>query len=265
LDLKKKEKRFKWGDVNLNMDFVEAYKTMVRSSVERNTKEIPIILNSIDFEGKVCLEIGCGPLARLAIKLSGFAKHITCLEKDKNIFTEATKLVKSEGLDKRITIMNMEWGADKRLPFDNDQFDVVYGAWLPHKVITNSGFLDEIARISKKYILLIIPGIEGDEPKLISIVEKHEEKQRKQYKKAISDYLFNKGYKIKYQEDILRLEFKDEQEIYEVFKCLAFKNQVLADKEKEVKRFLSYRVRNFQDGFYCLIAEKEPDVKGAVA
>src|SRR3989338_5976824 len=64
------------------MEFKEAYETIVARSVQKNTIEIPTILSCLDFEGAECLEIGAGPQARIAIKLAGFAKHITCLEKD---------------------------------------------------------------------------------------------------------------------------------------------------------------------------------------
>ena len=61
------------------MEFEEAYATIVKRSVERNTKELPTILSCLDFEGLNCLEIGTGPLARLAVKISGFAKQIFCI------------------------------------------------------------------------------------------------------------------------------------------------------------------------------------------
>ncbi|MEN9625750.1 MAG: hypothetical protein RL557_78 [archaeon] len=64
------------------MDFIEAYLTIVKRSVEKNTKELPTILSTLDFENQKCLEIGPGPLARLAIKISGFAQSVTCIDEN---------------------------------------------------------------------------------------------------------------------------------------------------------------------------------------
>jgi len=238
------------------MDFKQAYETIVKRSVERNTKEIPTILSCLDFEGKDCLEIGIGSEARLAIKLSGFVKSIIGLEKDSICAKEATKAIKENGVDKKIKIKQFEWGENVKLPFNDNSFDVVFGAWLPHKVVSNTLFLDELARVSRKYILIIMPGIEGDEPKLLEITRKDEKKRRKEIKENISKYLQGKDFKISSKEEILRLEFQDEQEIYDTFKCLAFKNEDLGDKDEKVRKFLSSRVKNFRDGFYCWVAEK---------
>ncbi len=238
------------------MDFKEAYETIVKRSVERNTKEIPTILSCLDFEKLECLDANPKSGARLAIKLAGFIKNVTCLEKNEDIIKSIKEAVKQNKVEKKISIKKYRGYKEEKFPFQDKSFDVVYYAWGSHETLTDPKFLDELARVSRKYVLLIMAGIEGDEPTLISLVRDNEKKRRTEIRKKVSDYLQNKGFKIKFKEEILRLEFKDEQEIYDVFKCLAFKNEDLGDKDDKVRKFLSSKVKNFQDGFYCLIAEK---------
>jgi hypothetical protein len=112
-------------------------------------------------------------------------------------------------------------------------------------------------RVSKKYILLLMPGIKGDEPELVSIVKPGEKQRRKDYKRQISEYLSSKGYQVSHKQGTLTLAFANEQEIRETFYQLAFKNEVPPDKKSEVDAFLDPRTHNFKDGFYIIIGEKE--------
>ncbi|MFH1308379.1 MAG: hypothetical protein ABIH72_06015 [archaeon] len=240
------------------MEFTQAYRAIVKASKEKNTKEIPTILSCFDFENLNCLEIGPGPDARLAIKISGFPNHITLLTDQETSLLEIEKIIIHKKLDKKIKVEQYN-SKSKKLPFESGSFDLIYGGWLPHKLVTDKIFLDEVSRISKKYLLFILPGIKGNEPELISIQNKNEKERRINYRKIISDYLLSKGFKITYKENILRLDFKDAQEIKEVFYCLAFKNKVSEFPEEvkgKIDEFLEKKVHNFQDGFYCIIAEK---------
>ncbi|MBS3075716.1 methyltransferase domain-containing protein [Candidatus Pacearchaeota archaeon] len=234
------------------MEFPEAYATIVKRSVERNTKELPTILSCLDFESLNCLEIGAGPLARLAAKISGFAKHIFCIENNKQTIKAIEKVIREQGLEKKITPVFYSPPIPYKLPFKDKEFDIVYGAWLPHKTATNPEFLDEITRVSRKHILLVMPGIKGDEPKLVSIVRPGELERRMQYRKQIKTYLESKGYDVDAKDEILRLDFQSEIEIRDVFYCMAFKNELTEPQKEKVNKFLGSRIHNFQDGFYCV-------------
>ena len=100
-----------------------------------------------------------------------------------------------------------------------------------------------------------MPGINGDEPELVSIVREGEKERRESYKEKISLYLKSKGFKISYKKDTLILDFKDKEEIHEVFYCLAFKNKVPEEKKNEIDKFLDARVHNYKDEFYIIHAE----------
>jgi len=238
------------------MDFDEAYRAMVRASVERNTIEVPTLLACVDFEGKECLEIGPGPLARLSIKLSGFAKHITLLEKRAEIIQEIDNQIKIAELIGKINVKSYKGYKEEPFPFKNSEFDIVYAAWLPHKTFTDPKFLDEVTRVSRGDILFLLPGINGDEPLLVSITNPGEVERRKSYRDNITEYLQQKGYSVNIKEGILKLDFKDTNEIREVFYCMAFHGEELGDKKEQVDKFLDARTHNFADGFYILHASR---------
>ncbi len=239
------------------MNFDEAYRTMVRASVERNTVEVPTLLSCLDFEGLNCLEIGPGPLARLSIKLSGFAKHITLLEERAKIIPEIKSHTRMAELARKISVVSYKGYEQEPFPFGNREFDVVYAAWLPHKTITDTAFLDGLARVSRKHVLLLIPGIEGDEPELVSIVKPGEKERRIAYREKVTSYFEERGYSTSLKEGILKLDFASEQEIRETFYCFAFHGTELGDKKEPVDRFLDARVHDFKDGFYILHASRQ--------
>lgn len=251
------------------MDFEEAYRTIVKASKEQDTVEIPLILSCLDFNGKECLEIGGGVLARLSIKISEKTevKYITCLENYDQTVEKSRKVVDGAGLSDRISVQMYKKENPYKLPFDNNSFDVVYGAWLPHELTTNEEFLNELTRVSRKHVLLIMPGIDDDITKMISIVRPGEKERRDGYKDQISKYLEGKGFKIDYKEATLKLDFENFDEIAGVFYCFDFKNWEadtaskdavghIGDKKEKIDEFLGNRVHNLQDGFYCLHGEK---------
>jgi len=238
------------------MDFDEAYRKMVEASVERNTIEVPTLLACVDFEGKNCLEIGPGPLARLSIKLSGFAKHITLLEKRAEVIPEIKSKIRMAELARKISVVSYKGYEQEPFPFGNREFDVVYAAWLPHKTFTDPKFLDEVTRVAKKDILFLLPGINGDEPTLVSIVKPSERERRRGYRDRLLAYFEGKGYQVDTRDSMLRLDFKDAKEIREVFYCMAFHGEELGDEKEQVDKFLDARIHNFADGFYILHASK---------
>jgi len=67
----------------LNIDFQQAYLSIINASTEQDTKEIPLLLKSTDFKNKKCLEISAGLLARIAITLlksQSLPDHTICLD-----------------------------------------------------------------------------------------------------------------------------------------------------------------------------------------
>lgn len=201
------------------------------------------------------MEIGAGPLGRLAIKFSGFARHITCLEKYPETVASIKKTVKKEGLKKKISVELAK--TSKVLPFRNNSFDVVYGAWLPHNLLTDIEYLRELDRVSNKYILLIMPGINDDVVKMKELICPLEKQRREEYRKDISRNLKNLGYKISYKSESLKLNFPNKKTIRETFYCFDFDNKLTSEEKKKVNNYLDKKVHNIRDDFYCIIAEKK--------
>jgi len=236
------------------MDFEEAYLKILEASKEMDTKEIPTILSCVDFSGKKCLEIGCGPLARLAVKVvENGAESVTCLENYKDIVEKASAVVGDLGLSDKIEVfLNKN---KTKLDFPDNSFDIVYGAWLPHALVTDEDFLDEIVRVSKKDVLLVLPGIDDDLVEMKSIVYPGEKERREGYKKKIASYLEGKGLKVSFKGAELKLDFDNFEDIKGVFDTFDFQGEYRG-KEAEVDSYLRERVHNMVDGFYCIIGEK---------
>jgi predicted RNA methylase len=240
------------------MNFEEAYLAIVEASKDRDTVEIPTILSCVDFSGKKCLEIGCGVLARLAVKvLAAGAASVVCLDNYDETVKKAKKVIEDLGLGDKIDVQLNKSGK-KKLPFEDNSFDIVYGAWLPHELVTDKEFLDEIVRVSKENVLLVMPGVDDDLVAMKSIVFPGEKERREGYKEEISGHLRNKGVEISYKGADLRLDFRGFDEIRGVFYCFDFKNEEIGDLEKreEVDSFLRKRVHNMRNSFYCIIGEK---------
>ena len=241
------------------MDFTQAYLSIVKASIEQDTKEIPVILSCLDFKDKSCLEIGAGPLARIATKILNTPKapkHITILEKYPQTINAINNIIQQQKLENKIsTVLAIE---KIKLPFNDNEFDIIYGAWLPHKLITDPNYIQELARVSKKYILLIMPGIDDDTIKLRNLINKEDEKQkRQQYKIQITKILKDLKYKVSYKQGSLKLDFPDKKTIRETFYQLDFANKLTPNQKQTVNNFLDKKIHNFRDDFYCIISKKE--------
>jgi ubiquinone/menaquinone biosynthesis C-methylase UbiE len=236
------------------MDFKEAYLKIVEASKEKDTVEIPTILSCVDFKGKKCLSVGCGPLARLAVKfVEAGAESITCLENYDNTRDKAKKVVTDLQLDDKIEILlNKD---KKKLSFDDNSFDIVYGSWLPHSLTTDENFLSEIVRVSKKNVLLVMPGIDDDIVEMKSIVYPGEKERRQGYRDKIVSYLESNGVKVELKEGMLKLDFENFENIKGVFELFDFAKGD-EGKEDEVDSYLRERVHNMSDGFYCVVGTK---------
>ncbi len=237
------------------MDFEEAYLTILKASKEKDSVEVPTILSCVDFSGKKCLEIGCGPLARLAraIAANSSVYSITCTENYDGFLKKAEENIFIDGYGDLIdVILNKE---KTKLPFENNSFDVVYGAWLPHALVTDVEFLDELVRVSKKDILLVMPGIDDDLVEMKSIAFPGEKERREKYKSDVVSYLEGKGLSVSLKEADLKLDFDSFEDIKGVFDVFDF-SKGYEGKEEEVDEFLKGKVHNMKNSFYCIIAEK---------
>ena len=241
------------------MNFEEAYLTIVKASKQKDTIEIPTITESLDFSRKNCLEIGCGPLARLAIRITQESNpiHITGIDIFNETIKKAKKEIKAKKLDNKISVHYVPLEKNRySIPYRDNEFDIVYGSWLPHSLVTREDFLTEIDRVSKKNILLLMPGIDDDLVTMKSLVFPKEKNKRESYKEKITQSLKNKGYSVRYKEADLQLDFKDVDEIKEVFYCFDFKNELNFKNKEKVDNFLESHVHSMKNSFYIIIGDK---------
>jgi ubiquinone/menaquinone biosynthesis C-methylase UbiE len=239
-------------------NFNEAYASIVKASVEQDKKEIPLLLNSADFKDKKCLEIGAGPLARLAVKLlksEKAPKHITCLDPWNS--DKIKQVIKKENLENKISVVKPS--ETKKLPFKNDSFDIIYAGWIPSDLLKNQKYLDELARVSKKHIILIMPGLKGDLPLMrTSILGVKEIQKRKDLKKFLTNYFKKLNYKVDTSnQTTLKLDFPDIDTAFKTFYFFDFKNELIEKNQKKLKEHLKPKIHNLRDNLYIFHAWKE--------
>lgn len=238
-------------------DYNRAREEIVKASIQKNTVEIPTILNCIDFQGLNCLEVSRYGDARLAIILSGLAKHITLLVPKPEYIDIAKNTIKESNIsNEKIEVLayNIESGLSMR----EKSVDVAYGEWLSHSLTQDERFLREITQTSSKYFLLVMPGLEGDDAELASIKDEDEKKKRLECKEKIVNYLKDIGWKVNIKENTLKLDFKDGETARKTFYCLTFGNNLTPEQKEKVDLFLSEdKIHNFKDDFYVLWAERQ--------
>jgi hypothetical protein len=168
-------------------------------------------------------------------------------------FEKAMKVVREKGLENNIDI---QFNKNKtKLPFDDNSFDIVYGAWLPHELTTNEEFLDEIYRVARKSVLLVMPGIDDVLVAMKSIVLPGEKERRLGYRGKIKGYLEGMGMEDSFKDARLRLDFDNFKDIKGVFDAFEF-SRGYDGKEYKVEIFLRERIHNMDNSFYCIIGEK---------
>jgi hypothetical protein len=240
-------------------DYARARQEIVKASFQRNTIEIPTILSCLDFQGLECLEVSRYGDARLPIILSGLVKHITFLVPRTEIIGQVKSSLENAKVQygERGKVHALTYDLERGFPFRTGSFDLAYGEWLSHSLVQNQRFLREITRVSRRYLLLVMPGLNGDDANLASIAEPKEAEKRKECRKNIENYLKREGWKTSIKEATLKLDFRDEETARKTFYCLTFGNNLTAEQKAKVDNFLSgKRVHNFRNDFYVLLAEK---------
>ena len=240
--------------------FNEAYMSIVKASVEQDRKEIPLLLSSTNFRGRKCLEIGAGPLARLAIKLLESDKapsHITCL--DPWNVEVIRQIAKQKGLKEKIAVYKPD--DPGKFPFKDNSFDIVYAGWIPTDLLKDENYLDELARVSKKDIVLIMSGLNGDIPEMRDkIFGENERQKRAELRQSMTNYFESLGYKVDTsRQTTLKLDFPDLETIFNTFHFFDFKNGLSEQDAAKLRMYLEPKVHNFKDNLYIFHAWKEED------
>jgi ubiquinone/menaquinone biosynthesis C-methylase UbiE len=238
------------------MEFKQAYLAIVNSSIEQDTKEIPLLLSVTNFKDKSCLEIGAGPLARIAKKIYNDVKNITCLEIYDATVKDINKIIIKENLENKITaILNKD---KAKLPFKDNSFDIIYAGWIPSTLLKNKEYLSELKRVSKKDIIFLMSGEKGDIPLMSDLIKNQDEaSKRLKTKEFITNYFLDKGYKVETnKETILKLKFKSLNEAFEVFHCFDFNNSLNETEQIKLKKYLSNKYDDFKDHLYIFHAQK---------
>jgi len=239
-------------------NFNQAYEAIVKASIEQDKKEIPLLLDSTDFKNKECLEIGAGPLARLAVKLLKSKtppKHITCLDPWNS--EKIKQIAKKKNLEEEISVTKPK--SPLKLSFDKNSFDIVYAAWIPTDLLKNPKYLNELTRVSKKDIIIIMSGLKGDIPKIKDLILNKNEKQKKQeLKDFLTNHFKKRGFKVDTSnQTTLKLNFPNLDTLFNTFYFFDFKNKLSQKDQDKLKKYLKPKVHNFKDNLYIFHAKKK--------
>lgn len=138
-------------------------------------QRLEYIKKRIDFDSvKTCLDVGCG---------TGFSS--SNFPKDKEVI----------GLDfsRRLLIQNPNklkiQGSGMTLPFKSNSFDLVYGWEFLHHLDTPEKAVKEMARVTKKYLILFEPNRYNPAIFLYSLYLKSERKQLHYCKSKLLEFL----------------------------------------------------------------------------
>ena len=239
------------------MDFNQAYSAIVSASIEQDSKEIPLLLSSTDFKDKECLEIGAGPLARLAVKLlhsKNPSKHITCV--DTYNYEKINHIARAEGLEHSISVVKPK--DSLKLDFKDNRFDIIYAGWIPSDLLQNTAYLDELRRACRRDIIFIMSGIKGDIPPMRDlIIGGNEIEKRKELKNFLTHYFKDSGYSVDTTlQTTLRLDFENLDRIFNTFHFFDFKNTLAFPDQQKLMKYLSDKVHDFEDNLYIFHAWK---------
>jgi SAM-dependent methyltransferase len=189
------------------MKYEEALMKFSKCYKDRYSVEFPTIFNLCDFRNKSILEIG--PAEGYFVK-------------------EVSKLTSKISTSDASTI----------LFFPDKSFDIVLSRWIVQNVDDLEKAINEMCRVTKNNVIIVLPSEEGDETKMLEIKFPEKFEARKNRIIKIKKQLSKCEFKVKEERMLLNFSFPNVEETIDIFSSLSFNNK-LSDKEKiELKEFL---------------------------
>jgi transcription elongation factor len=114
-----------------------------------------------------------------------------------------------------------------------------------------------MARVSDKYVLIVLPNEEGDETKMKSIVEKGNAEKRKKRVEEIKKTLADSGFVVKEKRIVLKFRFSNLKSALEVLSAVEFQNKVKDSDKTRIEDFLKKRKGAFTQGASFILGERK--------
>lgn len=212
------------------------WQEMVDASTKRNTVELPALLGIADFEGKKCLDVGSG-VGRVAFKINGFAKEITCVDESKAAVGKLNAEIKKHCLGRKI---KARLGNILKLPFKSNSFGIAYSLWVIHNRKKDwREILMELNMVCKKggTVIVCFSGGKSDLPKLEAIA-RHDLKERKAFKGKVLSFLKKLNGNSFSKSVLLPFKFKNADWAFEVFSETFLPKPLPAEAAKKCLAFL---------------------------
>ena len=193
---------------------------------------------------KTALDIGCG-CGEFTAGISQYCGHITAIDPSETLITRC----KNEHQKPNVEYIKMD---GRKLDFPDNHFDLVYEHASLHHMSGWQKAIDEMIRVSKKYIFI---GEPHDDPRSKEkqntiyinkvFLELQHEANYEHYQhfkpEVIEDYLRSRN--INFESYIVRLEdpipFKEYADIFEIFAGRTARKEFWMEKLEEIRKDLS--------------------------
>lgn len=137
-----------------DQEWADGYYKRNRKNIKRVGERLAGYLKRNGFTGGTILDVGCG-FASVPVEMAKMFPDatITGIDLGEPLLDIGRALIKKEGLDKQIVLLN---GDAQNLQYENKTFDVVINSFLLHIVENPIQMLNEIERVAKSEGIILI-------------------------------------------------------------------------------------------------------------
>ncbi len=220
------------------MNYKDALTKFSQYYKDRYFIEFPTIFNLCNLRNKKVLEVGSGRKSYFLKELFKLTKNVVASDISNEILKE---------LKRKIRIKTKVCSAEK-LPFSNKSFDTVLSRWVVQDINNLERAVNEMCRVAKKNILVVLPSEFGDETKMLKIKFPEKFEQRKARRMNIKKWISKNGFKVKEKRKLLRFLFHNLEETIEIFLAISFGSKLTKKEKLRLIKFLLNRKK--KDGIH---------------
>lgn len=221
------------------MDYSDAMQKLNAAYRDRDD-ELRTVFMMCDFSNKKIAEIGAGSEGY-------FIKVLLNHTPAKNIIATDISWEILDMLRKNVNVKTKKCYAHD-LHFFDQEVDVAFSRWALHDVEDVEAAINDMCRIARKNVFVVIPSEEGDETEFKSIVDSETFQRRVDRISDIKKALEKNFFDVKEKKKILNFVFRDIEEAAQVLAAAEFRNKIKEDHAEKLYDFLERRKK--MDGIH---------------
>lgn len=210
---------------------------MVKSSIFRDLRELPAIIEATQMTGKDVMEVGCGP-GRLILPFARVAKTITAVDESDWTIKVVNDIVFEHRLKDRVQVVQSPLVS---LPFDDSVADASYCMWIIHYNRSRwEKVVNEMVRVTKPGSPVVVGFSSGEKdlPRLEDIMKPHHLQKCKEFDVQFPKWIKDQGWDLDVKKIPLTFEFKSPDWGFEVFEHTFFPKKITDAQRAEAMAFL---------------------------